>query len=768
MFVLPRLGKIFDSISFAILVVSIIILPLLIDTSSSQIFTLSKQTTLVLVTGILLLVMAGKLVVEKQLFVRLSIFDKIALLLAVVGWLSGFFGIAMSTSLLGRSDYFVLNAVLLSTLVIFAWLTIQNFTTVERWRTALDALLVCGGATAFVFLLRALFHFDLLGKIAPGIWSTIDVTNINFGLWLLMIFLLSAGQLIKRDVASGRLLLFFFVAAECFLSLAVLGFSVLWWPLAAGLILLLIAGVSFLRSARRGWLITLFILLITTTVFIIFGAPQSLQTAVPSEVSLSLQPSWVIVSHGLFSGAKNFLLGTGPGSFAVTFSEYRDATFNYDQAAAGLRFNYPFSTALALLAEHGVLFSLSFIFLFVFILGYVLFGWRRARIVEQVEDRQSANFFIEEENLNATAILETLFVCIPWIILSGSLFLVFITTTLWWLWWLLLAMTIAGLALANPDLVRMRELVLQETPEQSLSFSFVLIIIVSVLIIFGIWDGRLYIADRAYAKAIHATDTATAEKNLLNAIRYRDNYDLYHVALAQVYLNEAVQASQGSKPDMQAVSNLVGQAVNEARRATAIAPHSVLLWENLATMYENAALLVPEASDWAIKALQSALELEPSNAFLVSRLGDDYGYKLKKNDWAGAIKQYQIAINLKKDYIDVYIALANAYEQNKEIDKAVSTFGVIVSAAGQNVDVLYNYGRLLYNRNTKGDRDQAEKIWQQALLVNPNHSNTLFSLGLFNELRGNKTKALEYYYKVKDLNPDNKDIVAKIAKLVGR
>lgn len=768
MFVPPRLGKIFDNISFILLVATIIVLPLFIDAGSSQIFIFSKQAILVLVTGILLLVMAGKLVVEKQLLIRSSIFDKIALGLAVVGWLSGLFSIAVSTSLLGRSDYFVLNIVLLSTLIIFAWLVIQNFSTVERWRIALDALLVSGGATAFIFLLRVLFHYDFLGQLVPGIWSTIDTTNLNFGLWLVITFLLSAGQLVKRDIASGRMLLFFFVAAECFFSLIVLGFSVLWWPLAIGIALLLIAGISFRRSARQGWLITLFILLVTTTAFLIFGAPQSLQTSIPSEVSLSLQPSWVVVSHGLFAGAKNFLLGTGPGLFAVTFSEYRDASFNYNLSAVGLRFNYPFNTILSLFSEHGVLFGLSFIFLFVYILGHVIVSWRLGRAAEQVEEQQSVDFFIEDVAVNASAILETLFVCIPWIVLSGSLFIVYITATLWWLWWLLLAMTITGLALFNPDLVRMREFIFQETPEQSLSFSFALIIIVSVLVIFGIWDGRLYLADRAYATAIRASDVVVAEKNLLSAIRYRDNYDLYHAALAQVYLNEAVQASQASNPDMQAVSDLVGKAVNEARRATTIAPHSVVLWENLSTMYENAALLVPEASDWAIKSLQSALALEPSNAFLVTRLGDDYGYKLKKNDWASAIKQYQTAIDLKKDYVDAYIALANAYEQNKEVDKAVSTFAIIVPAAQQNADVLYNYGRLLYNRNTKGDRDQAEKVWQQVLGVNPNHSNTLFSLGLFNELRGNKTKALEYYYKVKELNPDNKDIVAKISKLVGR
>ena len=35
------------------------------------------------------------------------------------------------------------------------------------------------------------------------------------------------------------------------------------------------------------------------------------------------------------------------------------------------------------------------------------------------------------------------------------------------------------------------------------------------------------------------------------------------------------------------------------------------------------------------------------------------------------------------------------------------------------------------------------------------------------EGKGEKSTALQYYYKVKDLNPDNKDIIQKIRTLVG-
>ena len=47
----------------------------------------------------------------------------------------------------------------------------------------------------------------------------------------------------------------------------------------------------------------------------------------------------------------------------------------------------------------------------------------------------------------------------------------------------------------------------------------------------------------------------------------------------------------------------------------------------------------------------------------------------------------------------------------------------------------------------------------------PKYSNALYSLGLLYEMRGEKSKALLYYRRVLELNPDNKEIKTKIANL---
>ena len=279
----------------------------------------------------------------------------------------------------------------------------------------------------------------------------------------------------------------------------------------------------------------------------------------------------------------------------------------------------------------------------------------------------------------------------------------------------------------------------------------------------GIWGVRLYAAEIVYAKAVRGKNYDEMETNLKKALALRSGVDNYYVALAQVYLAKAVELSHQTNPDVNAISALMAQAVNAAKQATDISPKSVLILSNLATMYENAAAIIPDARNWAVKILSSAKDLEPSNPILWWRLGNN---NLLAGNKEEAVKNYREAVSLKRDYVAAHLGLAVSYEQNGEFDKANDSYQTALSLEPSNVEALFNYGRLLFNRNGKGDRAIAEKVWLQVIQVQPNHSNALYSLGLLYEIRGSKTLALQYYYKVKDLNPGNKDITNKINSLV--
>jgi tetratricopeptide (TPR) repeat protein len=339
----------------------------------------------------------------------------------------------------------------------------------------------------------------------------------------------------------------------------------------------------------------------------------------------------------------------------------------------------------------------------------------------------------------------------------------FYNVSLWIFWWLLLGMIVSGLSLLGHNVVKEKHLTLEDTPQYKLAFSFSVIVVMATVVMAGILGARFYFADRIFTSALASQDFTTVESELQKALSLHGSSDIYHTAMARAYLVQASKLAQDSKPDVQAVTNLLARAVNEAKIATDISPNSVAIWENLATMYDNAATLVPEAMEWSVKSLNRASELESTNPAIVWRLGNNY---MLQNNFSKAIEYYQKSIDLKKDYVAAYVSLTSAYESNKELDKAIETYRNLLPLGANNSEILFNFGRLLYNRGGKDDKNDAEKLWLEAVRVQPNYSNALYSLGLLYETRGDRTKALEYYYKVKDLNPDNKDITAKIKSLV--
>ena len=222
-----------------------------------------------------------------------------------------------------------------------------------------------------------------------------------------------------------------------------------------------------------------------------------------------VRPSWSITSDVILSNAKNFLVGSGFGTFGVDFSKFRTADFNNDQFAWSLRFNQPFSSLLALLAEGGLATFLVFIFLCLFALGHALNSWFRLRLSGTVEN------IINELGLSQNnARLDVFLVVAAWIVLTIGLGATLYGPVLWWLWWLMLGLVVSGLAFFSQNVVRHKEWEVEDTPQYSLSFSFVLIVVMAAVIMAGVWGVQQYMAETAYAQALRATDFKVAENKL--------------------------------------------------------------------------------------------------------------------------------------------------------------------------------------------------------------------------------------------------------------
>ena len=756
MFSQLRFGKIVDRISYIFLILNIILIPLILDKNLSNFYIIPKQYVFGGLVLINILFWVLKIVLTKKIQFTKTMIDKPIIALAIVGLLSAILSVNANDSFFGRSEYFTLNYIIIILFLGFYYAFVNFVKTEKMWRGILDSFLAVGLVSLLIFILKTLLNISLLTKLLGQNFNTIDQMNSVFGVWAVILLVLSFGQLIKKNMHIGRIIFSFVVGLLSVAVLLMLSFKILWVILLISLVLLLMFGINFIKEANLGWLSALFAMLIFSLIFIVFGTPKFLQMPVPTEVALGLQSSWSIASATTFSGVKEFLVGSGLGSFGVDFSKFRNSTFNLDSTAWSLRFNQPYNSFLSLLSEGGVLVVCAIVFIVLLALGHVFTVWNKIRASSTISSE--ANF--KNENI----LFESFLVTIAFVVLNISLCLFFFSQILWFAWWLFLALLVVGFSFYNRHFTKENEFTFENTPQYSLSFSFGLIVIMTGLVMSTIWGVRLYLGEIAFAKALASSDNKVAEIYINDALSKKPKSDVYHSVLAQIYLNQAIEISKSEKPDVQAISTIMAKAVNEAKYATDIAPKSIALWESLATMYENASALVPEARDWALKALVQARDLEPTNPSNWWRIGNNYAALTK---WDDAIKNYEMAIELKPDYYGAYVSLSNAYEQTKKTDKAIETFEKIVEQKQVDPETLYNYGRLIYNRNGNGDRDLAEKIWLKVISLQPNYSNALYSLGLLYETRGDKTTALQYFYKVKDLNPNNKNISDKIKKLLG-
>lgn len=754
-----RLSKFLDTASLVLMAITILVTPLFVDSRLVNFYLLPKEYLfggLVLLT---LVVWIIKIILLKTVRFRHSVLDLPVLLLLVAGFFSAIFSVDRYGSFVGRGDFFTFHFVWLLFVILFYLLVVQQITTRKRWLAMLDMVVAAGAVSAVWFLLKRLAHISFLIPRFSTAGNTVDSLNSVWGVWLVIIFTIAAGFLIKKRTSVARSICYGVAAALCFANLLLLSFNMMWWLALISIVLLLVLGVSFLDESRIWWLCVLFASFIAIVVFIFFGAPRMWQISVPSEVSLGPSPSWTVANHAVFSGVKNFLFGSGLGTFGYDFSKFRNASFNADPVVWSLRFNQPFSSIFSILGEGGVSFALVFVFLALLLVGHTLSSWferrREIRTLSELPD-----FLLESTSLS----IEVFLVAIAWVVATIGMAMFFYSIMLWWLWWVLFGLSVSGLFLVNTDLKKIKEFRIKETPEYHLSFSFAMIILLTAVVMFGVWGSRVYLGDVAYAKALSSNDYGQAEASLARAISLDSHNASYYLALAELYLNHAVKMSQDPNADKTAVTTLVAQSVNNMRTAVDLSPNAVVMWENSATVYENAAALVPDARDWAVKSLLAAQNLEPTNPLLAWRLGNDYVLQGKKDD---AITSYQQAVALKKDYAGAYAALASLYEQGGDLDKAVSMYQQVLAQGANDAEFLYAYGRLLFNRNSIGDRTDAEQIWQRVLRLSPNHSNTLYSLGLLYEWQSKKDLALEYYRKVQVLNPNNKDLAKKINSLTG-
>ena len=120
------------------------------------------------------------------------------------------------------------------------------------------------------------------------------------------------------------------------------------------------------------------------------------------------------------------------------------------------------------------------------------------------------------------------------------------------------------------------------------------------------------------------------------------------------------------------------------------------------------------------------------------------------------------AVEAKPDYAPALFQQSLVFDRQGKTDEAIAKMVETKNAYPNDVGVAFQLGLLYYK---KASWAPAAAEFERAILLDTNYSNARYFLGLVYDRQGDKTKAIDQFQKVLDLNPDNQDLKTIIANL---
>ncbi|MFA5317952.1 MAG: tetratricopeptide repeat protein [Patescibacteria group bacterium] len=434
----------------------------------------------------------------------------------------------------------------------------------------------------------------------------------------------------------------------------------------------------------------------------------------------------------------NIFFGSGPGTFAYDFSAHRPSSFNNSQFWQ-LRFDKVPMHIIELFATVGLLGALSYLT----VVGAFLFI-----------------SFVFLKNMFRTKSEES-YLAFAFSFAALSLFIVqilYITNlTLSFLFWFLLALAMVNWRFAYEKIFIIKEIDLSRYKDvRSIYLTFFFVFLGFIAYFFAL-QARHYLADVAY----NNFRLSGNRESLITATKFNPRRVNYRIALSRDYLQEIQGDIQSlssvnfnvniSGDKKQKLQNNIQLAIKEGEAAIAIAPNSVIAWENIAVIYRDVRSIAVGSMEPSIRYFEKAHELEPSNPVILTELGKLY---LINSQTKEAVDVFDQAIKEKENYLEAHIGLAKTYDQLGQTDKALIILEEVISVQ-PNAEVIYESGRLYYNQ---GKIDKAIERFSQAVQMRPGYANAMYSLGLAYKEKGDKINALEQFEKVLEMNPGNQAV----------
>ena len=592
-------------------------LPLFFLTITNDYFQFNKLILLVMGTGVLLVLWAVKILVEKKFTIKKSPFDIFLFLFVLVFVLATIFSQNKLISFIGYSGNLHWNLVEVITFYFLYYLISANL---DEGKDTVIASLTFVASTIIASFTTLLSYFSVIKPTFMGGLpldptaspSTLSILIVISLVILTNLFLLQQKQT-KENKNEGKT----FIVG-----------------LIYGITALVLMGTFLLTSP-----------LTTSTL------SKVTKIDYVKEISLPTQVSWSVALDTF----KNVpLLGSGPNTFLFDYNQFRPQGLNYTNIW-NIKFTKPQNEYFLLLSEVGGIGLLTFLALLGVIVLTLLKSLKKGNQSEQ------ANFFL----LSLIALF-IIFAFVPSTLITIFAFV------------LLLALSTINLKNKNISEEVTIGFVSQKKESNTVSttLSWVMLgLSLLFLILTTYYSTKFFKAEVYYKKALLAysnNDGVNSYEYLQKTVNENPYRDQYRNSYAQTSLLLATLLSQKEEAeltdtDKNNIQQLLQQSVREIKTVTEVlVPQSPDNWALRGEVYRQLLSVSKEsAASFAIEAYSNAISLDPSNPLLRVDFGGIY-YQLEQ--YPQAITQFQNAALLKNDYANAYYNLASSYKANGQND----------------------------------------------------------------------------------------------------
>ncbi len=737
----------------------------------SNIFEWNKQFLLCILALVVFVAWLARAMIKKELRSRWSFFTITICVFVVVMLVASLFSVNKVNSFFGVEGLFNGSFIGMLSLAIIVMVSLQLLGSQVFVKKAMKVFSIVSIVIAIVNIFNAFGFYLIPWEEAKSALFTLTGNSIV----LLSIFLATALSINLGGAIVSKLKYekFIFLAGAILSFVAMFLFDVRsgWLVSVVSLVILFAFSVVRVESLKNKivWAVPVFLALAVLFIFVPGGEMFNLKT--PSEISLG-KPVSVDIVKGVLKDRPIF--GSGPETFSYDFAKYKTDDFN-KSAIWSLRFDKAGTEFLHSLATMGVVGTLCFFFV------VFAFVWTVIKGIVRMKDGSS--WVIPVSLFSA------------WSAVFLATFLYSFNTTTYAIMWMLMALTLISV---RGEIVgdRVTSLNLQSSERARLITAFAFLIVLVAAVAGFYFVGRIYAAEVLYAKTINVpqNEKELTEKGeaLAKALSYNSLRYVYAIEHSKVLTNFVILEASKEDLDANKVSSYIDASIKSARYPIDNGGgKDVSVHENLGRIYGEIGAYVNGADSWSIEAFLSAIELDPKSPTLYLELAKQYVkqgdrvYTLAKQQFELQNKDQQFTISdefqeqldgyntkaedmakksieLKSNYVDALVSVAQVQDRLKKFDDAVSSIEKARLVLPENVNVLYEEGRIKYN---KGDKTDAEKIFLKVLEKDEKYQNAIYSLGVIYESKGEKSKAVEQYEKLLQLSPDNEQIKTKLSEL---